>query len=250
MPEDHFGEDVASRYDEDEATMFAPEAIEPAVDYLAALAGDRPVLEFAIGTGRVALPLRERGVEVHGIDLSTAMVARLRAKPGGADVPVVLGDFASAETGREFGLVYLVFNTIGNLTSQAEQVACFRNAARHLATGGHFVIEVCVPGVLGLAPGETFRPFDVSPDHVGIDEYDPVTQSLISHHFYREGDTWRRGYTPLRYTWPSELDLMAQLAGMTLVERWGDWDRTPYDGSSTKHISAWQRLPESADSKV
>ena len=132
-----------------------------------------------------------------------------------------------------------MFNTIGNLTTQAQQIACFRNAARHLDAGGYFVIEVGVPGVLGLPRGETMRPFEVTADHVGIDEFDVVTQSSISHHMYRDGDTWRRGFTPFRYVWPSELDLMAQLAGMTLVERWGDWDRAPYDRYSTKHISVW-----------
>lgn len=224
--------------------MFSPAAIGATVDFLASLAAGRPALELGIGTGRIALPLRERGIGVHGIDLSTAMVDRLRAKPGGADIPVVIGDFATADAGGGFGLAYVVFNTIGNLTSQAEQVACFRNVARQLAHGGHFVIEVGVPGVLGLPAGDTLRPFEVTDDHVGLDEYDVVTQSLISHHFYRDGDTWRRGYTPLRYVWPSELDLMAQLAGMELVERWGDWDRSPYDAASTKHISVWRTPPE------
>lgn len=240
-PVDYFGEDVAARYDEDEAAMFAPAAIEPAVEFLAELAAGRAALELGIGTGRIALPLRARGVAVHGIDLSTAMVERLRAKPGGADLPVVIGDFATATAGRDFRLVYLVFNTIGNVGSQAAQVSCFRNAARHLAPLGHFVIEVAVPGVLGLPPGETVRPFAVTDDHVGLDEYDVVTQSLISHHFYRDQDGWRREATPVRYVWPSELDLMAQLAGLTLVERWGDWDRSPYDRTSSKHISVWRR---------
>jgi SAM-dependent methyltransferase len=232
---------VAARYDEDEAAMFASAALEPAVDFLVALAGDRPALELGIGTGRVALPLRERGVIVHGIDLSMAMIERLRAKPGGAEIPVVIGDFATATAGSAFGLAYLVFNTIGNLTTAAEQVACFHNVARHLAPGGRFVLEVGVPGVLGLANGETIRPFEVTEDHVGFDEYDLVTQSLVSHHFYRDGDGWRRGYTPLRYVWPAELDLMAQLAGLTLVERWGDWDRSAYERASTKHISVWRK---------
>jgi SAM-dependent methyltransferase len=241
VPVDHFGEDVAATYDDDEAAMFAPTAIESAVAFLATLAGDRPALEFGIGTGRIALPLHERGVQVHGIDLSTAMVERLRAKPGGATIPVVIGDFATVTVAGAFGLAYLVFNTIGNLTSQGEQVACFRNVARHLVPGGHFVIEVGVPGVLGLPAGHATHTFDLTDDHVGVDEYDVLTQSLISHHFFRDGDSWRRGLTPMRYVWPSELDLMAQLAGMTLVERWGDWDRTAYDQSSTKHISVWRK---------
>ena len=242
MATDHFGPEVAARYDEDEAAMFAAAALEPAVEFLVALAGDQPALELGIGTGRVAVPLHDRGVDVHGVDLSVAMVEQLRAKPGGADIPVVIGDFATATVDGAFGLAYLVFNTIGNLTSQAEQVACFRNVARHLVPGGHFVIEVGVPGVLGLSAGETVRPFEVTEDHVGFDEYDVVTQSLISHHLYRDGDGWRRGFTPLRYVWPAELDLMAQLAGMTLVERWGDWDRSVYDQASTKHISVWRKV--------
>ncbi len=221
--------------------MFGAAALQPAVEFLVAMAGDQPVLELGIGTGRVALPLHDRGVVVHGIDLSVAMVERLRAKPGGADIPVVIGDFATATADGAFGLAYLVFNTIGNLTTQAEQVACFRNVARHLVSGGHFVIEVGVPGVLGLSAGETVRPFEVTEDHVGFDEYDVVTQSLVSHHLYRDGDDWRRGFTPLRYVWPAELDLMAQLAGLTLVERWGDWDRSAYDQASTKHVSVWRK---------
>jgi len=241
VPTDHFGEDVASRYDEDEAAMFAASALEPAVDFLAELAAGRPVLELGIGTGRVALPLHSRGIAVSGIDLSAAMVDQLRAKPGGDDIPVVIGDFATATVDGEFGLAYLVFNTIGNLTSQPEQVACFRNVARHLVPAGRFVIEVGVPDVRGLAADEPARFDDISDDHVGFDEYDVVTQSLVSHHFYRDGDTWRRGFTPLRYVWPSELDLMAQLADMSLVERWGDWDRSAYDANSVKHVSVWQK---------
>ena len=241
MASDYFAEGVAAHYDEDEAAMFAAAVIGPAVDFLFSLAGGRPVLELGIGTGRIALPLRARGVDVHGIDLSEAMVRRLRAKPGGDEIPVVIGDFATATAGADFGLAYLVFNTIGNLTTQTQQVMCFRNVARHLAADGHFVIEVGVPGVLGLPPGETVRPFDISDDHVGFDEYDVAEQSLVSHHFYRDGDSWRRGFTPLRYVWPAELDLMAELAGLHLVERWGDWDRSPYNRSSTKHISVWQK---------
>ena len=241
VPIDYFGEEVAGHYDEDEATMFEPAAVEPAVEFLARLAGDRRALELGIGTGRIALPLRQRGIEVHGIDLSTAMVERLRAKPGGADLPVTIGDFATTTVGAEFGLVYLVFNTIGNLTTQSQQVACFRNAARHLVSGGCFVIEVGVPGVLGLPPGETTRVFDLGTDHVGVDEFDVVTQAATSHHLYRDGDSWRRGFTPFRYVWPSELDLMAQLAGLTPADRWGDWDGSPYDRNSTKHISVWTR---------
>jgi SAM-dependent methyltransferase len=241
MPTDHFGDDVASRYDEDEAAMFAGSQIEPAVDFLTDLAAGGRALELGIGTGRIALPLAARGVVVHGIDLSEAMVSRLRAKAGGSEIPVTIGDFATTRIDAGFTLAYLVFNTIGNLTSQDDQVACFATVAAHLAAGGHFVIEVGVPGIQQIPFGETVRAFDVTETHLGFDEYDVVSQSLISHHFYPDGDGWRRGATPLRYVWPSELDLMARLAGLTLVERWGDWDRRPFTNLSTKHISVWQQ---------
>ncbi|HUR50837.1 MAG TPA: class I SAM-dependent methyltransferase [Mycobacteriales bacterium] len=241
MPHDYFDGPVAASYDEREQEMFAPGVLGPAVDRLAALAGDGAALELGIGTGRIALPLRERGVHVAGVDLSEAMVERLRAKPGGAEVPVTIGDFSSVRVEGPFTLVYLVFNTIDNLTTQDAQVACFENAARHLAPGGRFVIEVGVPELQGLARGQRFVPFAVTADHVGVDEYDVVTQGLVSHHFYRRPDgSYERSSAPFRYVWPAELDLMARLAGLTLEDRWSDWNGRPFTADSTSHVSVWR----------
>ena len=235
MKEDYFGEEVAARYDR--GPMFDAEALVPAVDFLSKLAGDGAALEFGIGTGRVALPLAQQGVPVHGIDLSAAMVAKLREKPGAENIAVTIGDFATTRVAGAFSLVYLVFNTIGNLTTQDDQVACFQNAADHLASGGCFVIEVATPDLQRLPPGETVRPFDVSQTHLGFDEYDVATQGLVSHHFWTEDGAWRRSSIPFRYVWPAELDLMARLAGMRLRERWEDWDRSPFTSDSRKHVS-------------
>jgi SAM-dependent methyltransferase len=241
VTQDHFGEEVAARYDEDSADMFAAEVVEPAADVLAELAGDGAALELGIGTGRIAIPLAARGVSVHGIDLSEAMLARLRAKPGAQDIGLTVGDFAAARVDRTFSLVYLVFNTIGNLTTQDEQVACFENAAAHLDPGGCFVIEVGVPGLQRLPPGQTHTLFDTSDDHVGIDEYDVVDQRLVSHHYSRRADSsFEHGSIPLRYVWRSELDLMARIAGLRLRERWGGWRREPFTRFSTKHVSVWE----------
>jgi SAM-dependent methyltransferase len=236
----YFDERVAARYDESSSEVFAREAVEPAVDFLAALAGDGRALELGIGTGRIALPLAGRGVEVHGIDLSQAMVARLREKPGGEAIPVAIGDFATARVDCAFPLAYLVFNTINNLTTQAEQVACFRNVAAHLEPGGRFVIEVGVPELRRLPPGETMHVFDASEGHWGIDEYDLVNQGLVSHHFSVVDGAIERVSMPFRYVWPSELDLMAELAGMRLRERWSGWKREPFTGESRKHVSVWE----------
>jgi SAM-dependent methyltransferase len=241
MPTDHFGEEIAARYDDPSDEMFQPAAIDPVVDFLAALAGDGAALELGIGTGRIAVPLAARGVEVHGIDLSSAMVERLRAKPGGDEIPVVIGDFATARAEGTFSLAYLVFNTIGNLTTQDAQVACFANAARHLRAGGHFVIEVGVPQLQRLPPGETVRPFALTPTHLGFDEYDVANQGLVSHHYELVDGAWRANSLPFRYVWPAELDLMARLARMTLVERWGGWRREPFASESTSHVSVWRR---------
>lgn len=241
MVVDHFGEDVAAEYDSDETGMFSPAVLGPAVEFLAELAGADAALELGIGTGRVALPLSARGVPVHGIDLSEAMLARLRAKPGSERIGVTAGDFARARAPGEFGLVYLVFNTITNLTTQDEQVDCFRNAARHLAPGGHFVIEVGVPALQKLPFGETHVPFDLGADHVGIDEYDVVDQGLISHHFWKRDGRWHLDSMPFRYVWPAELDLMARLAGMRLVQRWADWERSPFTSTSGEHVSVWRK---------
>jgi SAM-dependent methyltransferase len=236
----YFDERVAARYDESSSEMFAREAVEPAVDFLAALAGDGRALELGIGTGRIALPLAGRGVEVQGIDLSQAMVARLRAKPGGEGIPVAIGDFATTRVDGAFSLAYLVFNTINNLTTQEEQVACFRNVAAHLEPGGRFVIEVGVPELRRLPPGETMHVFDTSEGHWGIDEYDLVNQGLVSHHFSVVDGAIERVSMPFRYVWPSELDLMAELAGMRLRERWSGWKREPFTGESRNHVSVWE----------
>jgi SAM-dependent methyltransferase len=241
VPEDYFGEEVAAWYDESSADMFEPAAVEPVVDFLAELAGQGAALELGIGTGRIALPLARRGVRVHGIDLSTAMVARLEAKRGAENVGVTIGDFATTTVDGTFSLAYLVFNTINNLTTQPEQVACFRNVAAHLEPGGCFVIEVGVPSLQRLPPGETVRPFDVSPSHIGFDEYDIANQGLISHHYWPLDG--RQESTPFRYVWPSELDLMALLAGMTLRGRWSGWKREPFTSESTKHVSVWEKAP-------
>jgi SAM-dependent methyltransferase len=238
---DYFGEPVAARYDADEDGVSAAAAVEPVVSFLAGLAGDGRALELGIGTGRIALPLRRRGVPVHGIDLSDAMVARLRAKPGAADIRVTMGDFATARADGTFRLAYLVFNTINNLTTQDEQVACFRNVAAHLEPGGCFVIEVGVPDLQRLPPGETVRPFTVTPDRLGFDEYDVATQGLISHHYFVEDGEFRVLSMPFRYVWPAELDLMARLAGMTLRDRFAGWAGEPFTSDSRKHVSVWEK---------
>ena len=237
----HFGEPVAARYDESSADMFDPAVVEPVVDVLAGLAGTGRALELGIGTGRIALPLARRGVPVHGIELSEAMAARLRAKPGGEDVGVTIGDFATATVPGTFSVAYLVFNTISNLTTQAEQVACFRNVAAHLEPGGRFVIEVGIPELQRLPPGETARVFHLSATRWGIDEYDVACQRLVSHHFETVGGVVEHVAMPFRYTWPAELDLMAQLAGMTLRDRWSGWRGQPFTGDSRSHVSVWER---------
>jgi SAM-dependent methyltransferase len=241
VPENHFGEEAAERYDESSADMFEPAVVEPVVDFLAELAGDGAALELGIGTGRIALPLSRRGVRVHGIDLSEAMVAKLREKPGAEQIEATIGDFATTRVDGTFSLAYLVFNTIGNLTTQDEQVACFQNVAAHLEPGGCFVIETGVPGLRTLPPGERFQVFDFSAGHVGIDEYDVANQGLVSHHFSLVDGRWQLVSTPFRSVSPAELDLMARLAGMTLRERWSGWKREPFTSESTKHISVWEK---------
>jgi SAM-dependent methyltransferase len=243
MSEDHFGERVASRYDTSEAEMFDPVVVEPAVTFLAELARGGPALELGIGTGRIALPLSQRGVSIHGIDLSAAMIERLRAKPGAERITVTRGDFAHTTVPGKFTLAYLVFNTIMNLTSQDEQVACFRNVADHLEPGGCFVVEVGVPDLQRLPPGETIRPFMVGPERLGFDEYDVANQGLVSHHYRVREGTLDTTSIPFRYVWPSELDLMARLAGMRLRERWGGWQREPFTSDSKRHVSVWEKPP-------
>ncbi len=239
----YFDERVAARYDESEAEMFDPAVLDPVIDLLVEITGSGRALELGIGTGRIALPLAQRGVPVHGIELSNAMVGRLRAKSGGEDIGVTIGDFTTTAVDGTFSVVYLVFNTIMNLTTQAAQVACFRNAAAHLEPGGCFVIEVGVPGLQRLPPGETIRAFEVSENKWGFDEIDVATQRLTSHHFEIVDGTVERLSIPFRYAWPSELDLMAQLAGMRLRERWSGWRREPFTGDSRQHVSVWAKPP-------
>jgi SAM-dependent methyltransferase len=242
MPGDdgYFGESVAARYDDD-AEMFDPAVVNPTVEFLAGLAGNGRALELGIGTGRIALPLARRGVSVHGIDLSNAMVARLRAKPGGEEIGVAIGDFGTTTADGTFSLAYLVFNTIMNLTTQAAQVACFHNVAAHLEPGGAFVIEVGVPGLRRLPPGETVHAFHFSETRWGLDEYDVANQGLVSHHVTLVDEKIERNSIPFRYVWPAELDLMAELAGMTLRERWSGWQHEPFTSESDKHVSVWEK---------
>jgi SAM-dependent methyltransferase len=237
----YFGERVAARYDDASAEMFDPAIVDPVVDFLAELASAGRALELGIGTGRIAVPLARRGVPVHGIDLSRAMVAKLRAKPGADEIGVTIGDFATATVEGTFSVAYLVFNTIMNLTTQAAQVACFRNVAAHLDPGGCFVIEVGVPRLQRLPPGETLQAFHVSETRWGIDEFDVVNQGLTSHHLELVDGNVERNSIPFRYAWPAELDLMAELAGMSLRERWGGWRREPFTSDSRKHVSVWEK---------
>ena len=237
----YFAGRVAERYDESHAEMFSPDVVAPAVDLIAELAGDGRALELGVGTGRIALPLAQRGVPVHGIELSQAMVDQLRAKPGGADIGITIGDFATATVDGAFSVAYLVFNTIMNLTTQAAQVACFRNVAAHLEPAGMFVVEVEVPDLRRLPPGETGYVFHVSEHRWGIDEYDVANQGLVSHHFRDSGGKVDRFSMPFRYVWPAELDLMAELAGMTLRERWSGWSREPFTSESRSHVSVWEK---------
>ena len=240
MPEDYFGERVAERFDERYAHLADPAVVDPIVAFLADLARGGAALELGIGTGRIALPLAQIGVRVHGIDLSEAMVTRLRAKRGAEQVGVTVGDFATTTVEGRFSVAYLVANTIMNLTTQDEQVACFQNAAAHLDPNGCFVIEVLVPRLQRLPPGETFQPFAVGPTHLGFDEYDVVSQGMVSHHYWIDEGKVEVVSPPFRYVWPSELDLMARIAGMTLRERWSGWQREPFTAESTKHVSVWE----------
>jgi len=235
VAEDYFAGPVAERYDSTLGEWGDPEVVAATADFLAELAGDGAALELAIGTGRIALPLAARGVPVHGIDLSEDMVAQLRAKPGGAEIPVTIGDFATTRVGEGFSLAYLVFNTIGNLTTQDVQVACFENAAAQLAPGGCFVVEV------GVSAREPLRVFALSDTHVGIDEFDAATQRLVSHHFSLVDGQWELRSIPFRAVSPAELDLMARLADLRLRERWSGWKREPFTAESRRHVSVWEK---------
>lgn len=239
-----FGESVAAGYDDpgdDPGGANAPEVVAAAVDVLADLA-DGPVLELAVGTGRIAAPLAARGVPVAGIELSRAMAARIAGKPGGDAVDVTIGDMTTARVAGEFSLVYLVFNTIGNVTTQDGQVEVFRNAAAHLRPGGLFLVEVGLPDLRRLPPGQDTVPFAVTPGYVGFDQYDVVTQRFTSNHVTVSPDgAGRFRRIPFRYVWPAELDLMARIAGMRLKHRWAGWDRSPLTAESTGHVSVWEK---------
>jgi len=249
VPENVFVGPLATEYEQRWPHLFEPGAVDPAVDFLARAAGRGPVLEFGIGTGRLAVPLRRRGLRVDGIELSDDMVAALRTHVGPDAVGVTVGDFASAQGPGGLGtyaLVYLVRNTIMNLTTQDEQVACFRNAAAHLAPGGRFVMEVIVPELRRLPPGTTARAFAMREEHIGVDEFDVATQRSWSHHFWFAGDGRAETFSaPFRYVWPAELDLMARLAGLSRRERWADWDEAPFGNDSRTHVSVWEK-PQAA----
>ncbi|MFE1511701.1 class I SAM-dependent methyltransferase [Streptomyces sp. NPDC058726] len=243
--EEIWNADAARRYDTPGTGMFAPEVLGPAVDLLARLAGEGAALEFAVGTGRVAVPLAGRGVPVTGIELSPPMVAQLRTKADESAVPVVIGDMATTTAPGEYTLVYLVYNTISNLLTQAEQVECFRNAARHLGPGGRFVVELWVPELRKLPPGQEATVWESAPGYIGLDTYDVLRQYVVSHHFrFDEGEQARLLRSPHRYIWPAELDLMAQLAGFDLESRHADWEGSPFTAESRSHVSVY-RLPPS-----
>jgi SAM-dependent methyltransferase len=240
---DVWDEVTAQAYDADTAAMSTPEVLGPTVDRLVALAEGGPALELAIGTGRVAVPLADRGVVVSGIELSEPMLAQLRTKADAARIPVVVGDMAHVRVPGAFSLVYLVFNTISNLLEQSEQVACFRNAAAHLRPGGRFVIELGVPDLRRLPPDRTAAIFEASADRIGLDTYDVVAQHLVSHHFRLGSGTQPHLFRSRhRYVWPAELDLMAQLAGLVLEHRWADWSGAAFTAESGSHVSVYRLL--------
>lgn len=241
MTQPVFDARVAATYDDACHSMFEPEVLNPTVDLLVELAGGGRVLEFAVGTGRVALPLSARGIEVEGIEISSPMVERLLAKAGSDLVRVTLGDMAATRVEGQFRLVYVVFNTITNLLTQAEQVACFANAAAHLEPGGVFLVETFVPDLRRVPPGTSTLAFDLSPEHMGIDSFDFANQRLISHHCWITDGLAQTFETTHRYALPAEYDLMAQIAGLTLRERWADWLRSPFTGDSTAHVSIWEK---------
>jgi len=241
VPTNYFDEGIAKSYEAKWPNLHQPALIEPVVDILAELAGTGAALEFGIGTGRIALPLSRRGVRVAGIELSPAMVAEMEGRPGASDVQVVTGDFANTRVEGSFRLVYLIRNTITNLTTQDEQVECFQNAAAHLEPGGCFLIEVYIPELQRLPPGETVHPFIVTPTHLGFEEYDVATQIAHSHHYWITDSHVETLSTPHRYVWPAELDLMARLTGMWLRNRWSGWERQPFTKESRSHVSVWEK---------
>ncbi|MFH8253228.1 class I SAM-dependent DNA methyltransferase [Microbacterium sp. B2969] len=239
---DYWDAETAQRYDTSSSDMFAPDVLGPAVDFLTALAGDGAALEFAVGTGRVAIPLATRGVTVAGIELSQPMVDQLYAKISTDRIAVAVGDMATTRVDGEFSLVYLVWNSIGNLRTQDEQVACFQNAADHLAPGGRFVIELWVPPLRRFPPGQAAVPFDVTDHHLGFDTMDLVTQQGTSHHYtHEDGGSVRYSTSNFRFIWPAECDLMARLAGLEFEARYEDWNRNPFTSDSASHVSVWRK---------
>jgi len=239
---DVWDQETAEQYDSGSPEMFRPEVVGPTVDFLAKVAGGGRALEFAIGTGRIGLPLAARGVSVSGIELSAPMVDQLRQKPGGAELSVTVGDMATTTVDGEFSLVFLVWNSISNLRTQDEQVECFLNAARHLEAGGRFVVELWVPELRRLPEGQKIAVGSSSPNHLIFDEFDLVNQGCISHHYHHNDDgTVRHDLGRFRYAWPSELDLMARLAGMRLEGRYADWARSPFTSESPSHVSVWRK---------
>jgi SAM-dependent methyltransferase len=245
VPKIYFDERIAAGYDAASTDRFDAAIVDSTVSFLADLAGDGAALELGIGTGRIALPLSQRGVRVHGIDLSPAMIERLRAKAGGDEIGVTIGDFATTRVGQTFRLAYLVYNTITNLTTQDEQVECFCNVAAHLEPGGCFVIEVGVPDLRRLPPGDNARVFNMSPTYVGFDEYTDIpAQISYSHHWWAVGGRLEVFSAPYRYVWPSELDLMARIAGLSLRERWSGWAHEPFTGESISHVSVWEKTAQ------
>ncbi|MGB1148012.1 MAG: class I SAM-dependent methyltransferase [Alphaproteobacteria bacterium] len=238
----YFDETVAATYDALHGEA-ATGDLSLMLERLDELATDRTALEFAVGTGRVALPLAKRGIEVAGIEYSWSMIQQLRKKDGGKGMTITIGDMASAAVNDQFSLVFLVYNTIDNLTTQAQQAACFRNAARHLKPGGRFLVETLVPPIQRLPFGETKLAFAADEDHWGIDVFDTVSQQYTSNHIrFEEGGETKRLSIPFRYAWPSEMDLMAQMAGMELESRWADWDKSPFTHTSKSHVSVWRKM--------
>jgi SAM-dependent methyltransferase len=240
---DHFAGKIALDYDEGVAFSFTPEVLEPTIRRLAELASGGDCLEFAIGTGRVALPLHEQGLRVDGIEFSPDMISELKKKSGSNEIEVRQGDMTTTHMGRTYSLVFLVFNTIMNLTTQAAQVQCFRNASKHLTKGGKFVVETMLPALRLYPPGAIAVPSDISSGHLGFDTYETASQKLVSHHVMIAADgTSYHESKPFRYVWPSELDLMAELAGLKLHSRHADWNKTAFDDKSKSHVSVWEKI--------
>lgn len=236
----YFGADIASSYDRIHNSD-GLEVERSIAKVLHELAFDGTALEFAIGTGRIAVSLHELGVSVKGIELSKAMAAQLQKKDHGASIDVTIGDMTNTFLDEEFSLVFLIYNTIDNLTSQDAQLACFKNAALHLKAGGRFVIETLVPPIQKIPFGETMLAYDRSDQHWGTDEFDVTTQNYTSHHLRLENGAYRELSIPFRYAWPSELDLMAKFAGLELESRWADWGKSDFTNISSRHVSVWRK---------